>query len=297
MRKLVLTDYAPLSATLLAALAAGITTASADYPGTVLGQAPKVYYRLNESTAPAPQVINLGTAGAAANGYCGPSIKLNQPGALAGSSDPAVTLTGGIFPGSTGGAVGAVAKIMVPYTAALNPAGAWTAEFWAKPNTLSGTQNVLDSMTAGNNNGGTLGGNDRSGWHIRQNGAAWEVRFGINDPAAAATYQVISVPSSVDTNRWQHIALVWDGTTATIYTNGASAVSVAVPSYRQNLVAPLLMGMRGFQDSFYNGSLDEVAIYATALSSTRIKAHYDNGMDSGRTTPYQDVITGDGAVG
>ncbi len=290
--------YAPVSATLLVALAAGITHAAADYPATVVAQGPKAYYRLNEA-GPVTQTTatNLGSAGQAANGYYDPLVRLGQPGALAGSADTAIAFTGGVFPSATGGAIGAIAKVVVPYNAALNPSGPWTAEFWAKPNLVTGAQNVLDAMTAGLNNGGTLGGNDRSGWHLRQNGTAWEVRFGVNDPAAAVTYQVLSAAGAVNTNTWQHIVLVWDGATATLYTNGMSAVSAAVPSYRQNLVAPLLLGMRGYQDSFYNGSLDEVAIYGSALSAAKIKAHYDNGMDSARTTPYETLVTTDGVAG
>ena len=279
-------------------LMAGALCAQADYSSTVVSQGPKVYYRLNEA---GPVVLNtatnLGTAGAAANGIYEPLVRLGEPGALAGSTDKAVSFSGGVAPGTTGGTLNAITKVVVPYNTALNPSGPWTAEFWAKPNTNYGAQNVVDCMTAGANNGSPLGANDRSGWHIRQNGTAWEVRFGTNDPAAGAVYQTLAVAGAVNTNNWQHIALVWDGTTATLYTNGVSAVSAAVPSYRQNLVAPLLMGMRGYQDSFYNGGLDEVAIFGSALSAAKIKAHYDNGMDSARTTPYETLITSDGAVG
>jgi hypothetical protein len=76
-----------------------------------------------------------------------------------------------------------------------------------------------------------------------------------------------------------HVAAVTDGSTATIYINGSDDSAGTQP------VAPgVYRGLRiagdTLQDGF-DGTVDEVAIYATALSSSRISAHA-----SARTAPW-----------
>ena len=107
-----------LGTTLLALCAA--LPVRADYQGTVLSQGPVGYWRLSETTAPAPIITNaanLGTLGSADNGIYGGSQGFfrGYPGALA-SSD-----TAALFDGSNH-------KVQTPYDAALNPAANWSAE-------------------------------------------------------------------------------------------------------------------------------------------------------------------------
>lgn len=115
--KTIHTNMKPIHLHLLGAglaLAASLSAATADYQSFVVGQGPKAYYRLNEAGPLVARAVNLGTAGAAANGYYEPLVKLGQPGALAGSTDTAVSFSGGVAPGTTGGAIGAVTKVVVP---------------------------------------------------------------------------------------------------------------------------------------------------------------------------------------
>src|SRR3977135_2663235 len=114
-----------LAAALLLALCA-LTPARADYQSTVLSQGPVGYWRLNETTpVPDPATLGLiatnkGSLGAAANGtYEGDLAGRASLGAVAGNTASAFD--------------GVVEFVDVPYNAALNPAGDFSAEAWIAP--------------------------------------------------------------------------------------------------------------------------------------------------------------------
>src|SRR5258708_6273630 len=71
----------------------GISSARADYQGTVLSQSPAGYWRLNETAAPPPpNAPNLGSLGASGNGSVAAGVLRGEPGALA-SNDTAYRFT------------------------------------------------------------------------------------------------------------------------------------------------------------------------------------------------------------
>jgi len=66
---------------------------------------------------------------------------------------------------------------------------------------------------------------------------------------------------------WEHIAITWDGTTATIYRNGVSAASGAwTPGSKTD--APLNIGCSANPHAFtFNGALDDVQIHSWAMTN------------------------------
>ena len=79
-------------------------------------------------------------------------------------------------------------------------------------------------------------------------------------------------------SNWYYVVATYDGTTETLYSNGVPVQSAAW-AFAPDKVSPLLIGT-GQEPSAYEaslefgGSIDDVAIYNTALSQTRIQAHY-----------------------
>jgi len=71
---------------------------------------------------------------------------------------------------------------------------------------------------------------------------------------------------------WHHVVLVHNGVTASFYIDGVSAGSVAQTRGAQTLTGGI--GAEPNGDNFFNGSLDDVAIYPTALTAPQIAAHY-----------------------
>jgi len=77
-------------------------------------------------------------------------------------------------------------------------------------------------------------------------------------------------------NAWTHLVVSYDGTTARLYVNGALAASAAV-AFAPNTSSPLRLGAgrtEGAADYYFPGRIDEIALYNTALSATRIQTHY-----------------------
>jgi len=81
---------------------------------------------------------------------------------------------------------------------------------------------------------------------------------------------------------WHHIAATYDGATARIYADGLQVGAVAgsgtvVNGGCQNPINFAHRPMSG-QVYWWAGRLDDVSLYATALSTARIKAHYQAGV-------------------
>lgn len=89
-----------------------------------------------------------------------------------------------------------------------------------------------------------------------------------------------------------HLVITWDGTNAKLYVDGALADTQAAAFSMADNSAPINIG-GWFGDSTYGagGTVDEAALYATALSLTRIQAHYNTGtVGSPATTAYIGVF-------
>jgi hypothetical protein len=92
---------------------------------------------------------------------------------------------------------------------------------------------------------------------------------------------------------WYHVAGTYDGAGLRIYVNGDLEKSAASTMSMNSHTVPLYFGSLGsFSDpawfSRFTGSLDEVAIYSTALTATQIRNHYNAGRC------YKDGVLADG---
>ena len=77
--------------------------------------------------------------------------------------------------------------------------------------------------------------------------------------------------------RWTHLVLAYDGASATLYVDGAKAGSVFTP-FRPNDSGALGLGVgrsaAGAPAFFFDGLLDDVAVYPHALTAADVAAHY-----------------------
>ena len=82
--------------------------------------------------------------------------------------------------------------------------------------------------------------------------------------------------SGVITTGWQHIAAVYDGTYGKLYRNGELVASKNIGQFTLRTSYDFYIGCRPTSGSYYfNGPIDEVAIYSKALSPEEIKEHYE----------------------
>ena len=212
------------------------------YESTVLADQPVGYWRLGETSG------TTLTAATGPNGTYGSGATLGSS-SLVGDTDTAASLDGT-----------ANAYAQVAYSATINPSPQWTMEAWARPTIakFAAVVSTVDSVSTWN---GARIAEDNSSkkWNAYVSGYT----------LTGAAYTL---------NSWSHLVLTYDGTTLRLYVNGTLANSATL-AVTQNSAQPLGIGAEwttGWQYNF-QGGIDEVAIYNTALSPTRIQAHYNTG--------------------
>jgi hypothetical protein len=254
---------------------------AADYAATVTALEPVAHYRFSNTNQIVEfPAVNQGTLGTDYNGsYQALAQRRGAPGALAGDTDTSVSIDG-----RTGG------QVVVPVSPVYNPSGPFTVEFWARPESNGGgTQTAVISMVNGQN---AANGNDRSGWQVYHNGGSWLFRLGSDYADGVTSYHTtLEAAGTVGEGVWQHVVAVYTPTLISLYVNGELVASDApVQPILPNLLAPLILGDRGYTGWDYTGDLDEMAIYPSALSAADIAAHYANGTSANRTQPYPELV-------
>ncbi len=98
------------------------------------------------------------------------------------------------------------------------------------------------------------------------------------------TWSSLTTSSAVVTaNTWNHIAATFDGTTLSIYVNGVLKASSAAAAGKTPLTITHLQV--GHLDNYFQGSIDEVALYDRAMSAAEVAA-----LQSGRYNPDDQVL-------
>jgi hypothetical protein len=76
---------------------------------------------------------------------------------------------------------------------------------------------------------------------------------------------------------WYHVAFTFDGSVGKLYVNGALESSATLPL--NTVSSDLYMGKGQWGGGYYNGLIDEVAIWNKALTATEIQNHYLGGLE------------------
>ena len=88
------------------------------------------------------------------------------------------------------------------------------------------------------------------------------------------------ISKNYNDGNWHHIVGTFNGTVWKIYGDGSLDVSLEDACTLESSDYPLYIGARDYNYSFYGGSIDDVRIYNTALSSSQIKQEYIAGLNS-----------------
>jgi autotransporter-associated beta strand protein len=200
--------------------------------------------------------------------------------ALAGSSDPSIAIAGGQI-------------VKIPYDAALNPAGPFTVEAWLKPGAALAPGGLTCALSSVNV------ANPRKGWLIYQSDTGWNFRT-YNENGTATAVNITggkNGEAAPVVGTWYHVVAVWNGSEGKVYVDGELRATSAATSYIPTATTDFHLGSRSDGAFVWTGGQDEVAFYSGALSDSVIADHYANGIDSGRTTPYQTLIQASSPVG
>jgi hypothetical protein len=119
------------------------------------------------------------------------------------------------------------------------------------------------------------------------NGAAYLLRLNAGKIEFYCNQAGIVTTASYADGNWHHVVGVKNGTATTLYVDGTQVGTGTGGTVAQATGAqPIYLGeSTSAASEMMKGTLDEVAIYPTALSSTRVTAHYNAAFTSVTTTP------------
>ncbi len=147
----------------------------------------------------------------------------------------------------------------------------FTIDLWANFNTVkSGNVDQLPNVFIGQDEGGGT----TNKWVFFLGGGG--LSFHINGPSVGSVF-LGPIPFSPLLGQWYHLAVTRDGSTYRFYVDGTVIGPVtdvrAVPNANALLTIGQAEGL-----GFFDGRLDEVAIYNRALTASEIQQHYQNGL-------------------
>lgn len=119
---------------------------------------------------------------------------------------------------------------------------------------------------------------------VRGSNITGNVNPGQLEAYIAGTTLVSGSAYRVDDGNWHHVAVTVNGTAATLYVDGVSRATATTSksSYVLGTAAGYIGSANGTSE-YFKGTIDEPAIYTTALSGTRITAHYNAGLGTNVT--------------
>ena len=236
------------------------------YVGEVMADNPIAYWRLDEAAGStmAADFTGHGNAGT----YYG-DFALGQAGAIL--SDPLDTCVKLNGTGAQTGYVGLSQQLSAPLE--FNGQGGqapFTLEAWIKPTSVeSEYHGVLSNEFAGG--AGKEGYVIYSGYTASGTGIGFE-RY----QNGASTIVQDAGAVAANSGAWYHVVGVYDGSQMRLYVNGQEVASGTSSLQIQSFTCTFNIGAThcGATGTNFQGYVDEVAVYGTALLPTRIQGHY-----------------------
>ncbi len=219
------------------------------YRAIVMDDAPAAYFPLDdaEGSSAAAELYNFGAYEGLYNG----SPLLQQPGATA------ATRSAVQFDGLS-------QSVVIPNYPELNFQGPCSLEAWINPAL------VVPAGAFGNIVAHGHGGSPTRELALRVSSGSYQITS--YDGSSYGTS--LAMPES-DLNTWIHLVGTYDGAAWNLYRNGALAARTPSATGAFTVDADWAIGARGTgTERFFQGSIDEVAIYAYALSPVQVANHY-----------------------
>lgn len=214
------------------------------YLSEVLSDSPVAYYRMNESSGQPQDSSGNGNHTTASFGTT-PTYSVDS------------LLTSG---GVTAIAFNNSAYFTAPDHATLDIGDVFTLECWIQRTVTNVNESILDK------------GTNSFKWYITSTGVVTLEKSGVLD---AIRSTITMANTSIN-----HLVVTKNGSTRFVYKNGADVTSSSPPTNQtiENNTLELLLGAQGAGTVLSRSTLDEIAIYPTALTQARIQAHYDTGI-------------------
>jgi len=249
-----------------------LTPPPGSYTALVIANAPVAYFQLNE------------TDGTTAFDYIGGYNGTIVGGMTLGFTEPRPPAFGGFPSSNTSFQFNDTdAYVEAPLTLDVNPS-AFTISVWINVIAFDKTWQAI--VTKGD-----------SSWRLHRSGTSSTVAFS----TTGLSNVDLSSARSVNDGLWHHLVAVYDGTKKYIYIDGTLDVSVAVTGTLAQDTYPVRIGENAQATGrYFNGSIDEVALFNHALSADQIGNLYTWGRFAPTDPPIitqqpisRDVLVGD----
>jgi hypothetical protein len=184
----------------------------------------------------------------------------------------------------TATAAGSTGIGSVPNNAALSPARL-SVEAWFRADTLPTSGQFASLVTKSES------------WSLQFNGPRLEFTL-IDSTGTRGRLQAAA--GAVVAGTAYHVVGTWDGSTQRLYLNGTQVASVARTTAYRTTSDALRLGSWDGGSEFLRGTLDDVAVYPTALTATQVSNHRTAGTSTttttstARTASYPLTVTLDG---
>ena len=235
-----------------------LAAASTFYPyrDAVLADAPALYWRAAEAS---------GTTATDSSGSSRPGTYYNT---TLGQVSPVVS-----EPKDRAIAVAATTRGMVTSTTSyVPPTSGFSVEAWFKTTSTAGGR----ILGMGGSSGSTIANNATSDRQLYLSPAG-AVVFGVG---SSTRVTLASTGAAYNNGAWHHVVATYDGTTMRLYVDGVAAGSRTggVPNLTSGFWRAGAENLSSWPtpptSNYFTGTLDELAVYPTALSPTRVSAHY-----------------------
>jgi hypothetical protein len=219
------------------------------YELEVLASGPIGYWRLGESSG-TTATDETGNHDGTYNG----SPTFGVSGAISGDADTAVG-----FDGSDD-------DVTVPDGAELDFTSDMTLEVWVKVNNYASGLVIAAKRD-----------NSNYAWELAVDNGSGAFLARVNANANVATSTTLATDNTV----WHHVVMTYDQSNIKVYVDGDLEDSYAYSTAITTNSVQVTIGSRGEYsgaEAWFDGVIDEVAIYDTALSPTDITRHYNAGV-------------------
>jgi hypothetical protein len=175
----------------------------------------------------------------------------------------------------------------VPHSTALNITGnALSVSAWVKLESQNNWQQILvkvketGAFTA-----------PYFAWHLFGGHAStteWTPMFQVVNTSEATAIASSSI--RVTYGEWAHVAGVYDGATVRIYINGVQRGSAPLTGNIISYAQPLYLGAHGGPGEYMKGMIDEVSIFAQALTAEQVQALFQTSVGPAAPTALRVVM-------
>jgi len=216
--------------------------ATASYSSEVVGDGPLAYWRLGELSG----TIAADQTGLFPGNYRN-GVVLGRPGALIADANSAARFDG------------VNDHLAVPNASAFNTRSQFTLEAWVNVTALPTGKNLATIFS-------------RAGQYSVRTNAAGALLFSVW--RAGRERQAKTSNGLLPAGTWRHVVAVYNGSTLTVYVNATQRATGTQTGPLDSAGAPLYVGTNG-SSAWLFGTVDEVAVYGSALSAARIARHYE----------------------